>query len=156
LSDWKVENFTFGAFVQDLASVVDAVGLDRFPILGIRHGGRVAIAYAVRYPERVSHLMLYGCYARGWAKRGTSEVSERWEVQKSLIKLGWGQDNPAFRQLWSSLYIPDATPEQWQWFNDLHRICTEPENTFRLPDQIRKINVMNHINMEKDYAQVTL
>ena len=149
LSDWKVPNFTFEAFVQDLASVVDAVGMDRFPIMGISQGGPVAIAYAVRYPERVSHLILYGCYARGWAKRGTPEVSERWEVQKSLIKLGWGQDNPAFRQLWSSLYIPDATPEQWQWFNDLHRICTSPENAFRLLDELGKIDVVDLLKQVK-------
>jgi len=149
LSDWKVENFTFEAFVEDLASVVDAVGMDRFPILGISQGGPVAIAYAVRHPERVSQLILYGCYARGWAKRGTPEVSERWQVQKSLIKLGWGQDNPAFRQLWSSLYIPDATPEQWQWFNDLHRICTSPENAFRLLDELGKIDVVDLLKQVK-------
>ena len=65
LSDWDVENFTFEAFVQDLESVVDALGLDRFPILGISQGGPVAIAYAVRHPEKVSHLILYGSYARG-------------------------------------------------------------------------------------------
>jgi pimeloyl-ACP methyl ester carboxylesterase len=149
LSDWKVQNFSFEAFVQDLASVVDAVGMDRFPIMGISQGGPVAIAYAVRYPERVSHLILYGSYARGWSKRGNPEVSERWEVQKSLIKLGWGQDNPAFRQLWSSLYIPDATLEQWQWFNDLHRVCTSPENAFRLLDELGRIDVVDLLKQVK-------
>src|SRR5947208_9970108 len=98
LSDWKVDNLTFDAFVQDLESVVDAVGLDRFPILGISQGGPVAIAYAVRHPERVSHLVLYGSYARGWAKRGSPpEVIQQRQAQQTLIKLGWGQDNPAFR-----------------------------------------------------------
>ena len=100
LSDWNAEQFTFETFVQDMESVVDAVGLKRFPILGISQGGPVAIAYAVRHPERVSHLILYGSYARGWAKRGLpSEAIERMLAQQTLIKLGWGQDNPAFRQI---------------------------------------------------------
>jgi Tol biopolymer transport system component/serine/threonine protein kinase/pimeloyl-ACP methyl ester carboxylesterase len=143
LSDWDVENFTFEAFVQDLATVVDTLGLDRFPILGISQGGPVAIAYAVRHPERVSHLILYGSYARGWAKRGAPEVIERFQAQKTLIKLGWGQDNPAFRQLWTTLYVPDATPEQWQWFNDLHQVSTSPDNAIRLLDELGKIDVVD-------------
>jgi Tol biopolymer transport system component/pimeloyl-ACP methyl ester carboxylesterase len=143
LSDWDVENFTFEAFVQDLATVVDSLGLDRFPILGISQGGPVAIAYAVRHPERVSHLILYGSYARGWAKRGAPEVIERFQAQKTLIKLGWGQDNPAFRQLWTTLYVPDATPEQWQWFNDLHQVSTSPDNAIRLLDELGKIDVVD-------------
>jgi hypothetical protein len=102
LSDWNVESFSFEALVRDLEAVVDAVGLDRFPILGISQGGPVAIAYAVRHPEKVSHLVLYGTYARGWARRGSSpEVIEQRQAQQTLIKLGWGLDNPAFRQLWT-------------------------------------------------------
>src|SRR5437588_10277399 len=116
LSDWNCSDLSFNAWVDDLESVVTAAKLDRFPILGISQGGPVAIAYAVRHPERVSHLILYGSYARGWAKRGTPDVIERFRALKTLIKLGWGQDNPAFRQLWSTLYAPDGTPEQWQWF----------------------------------------
>ena len=91
LSDWNVKDITFEAFVQDLESVVDAAGLNRFPILGISQGGPVAIAYAVRHPEKVSHLILYGAYARGWAKRGSPpEDIERRQAQLTLIKLGWG------------------------------------------------------------------
>jgi TolB-like protein/pimeloyl-ACP methyl ester carboxylesterase/Flp pilus assembly protein TadD len=143
LSDWDVENFTFEAFVQDMESVVETVGLQRFPILGISQGGPVAIAYAVRHPERVSHLILCGSYARGWAKRGLpSEAMERIVAQQTLIRLGWGQDNPAFRQLWTTLYIPDGTQEQWQWFNDLHRISTSPENAIRLLNELGKIDVV--------------
>lgn len=149
LSDWNVEHLRFDSFVEDLESVVDAVGLKRFPILGISQGGPVAIAYAVRHPERVSHLILYGSYARGWAKRGVPEVIERWQAQKTLIKLGWGQDNPAFRQLWTTLYVPDATPEQWHWFNDLHRVSTSPENAIRLLDELGKIDVVDLLSQVK-------
>ena len=144
LSDWNAEHFTFEAFVQDMESVVAAVGLERFPILGISQGGPVAIAYAARHPEKVSHLILYGSYARGWAKRGSpSEAIERMLAQQTLIKLGWGQDNPAFRQMWTTLYIPDATQEQWQWFNDLHRVSTSPDNAIRLLDELGQIDVVD-------------
>lgn len=151
LSDWNVDQFTFEAFVQDMESVVEALGLKRFPILGISQGGPVAIAYAVRHPEKVSHLILYGSYARGWAKRSLpSEDIERLLAQQTLIKLGWGQDNPAFRQLWTTLYIPDATQEQWQWFNDLHRVSTSPDNALRLLAELGKIDVVDllpHVNV---------
>jgi TolB-like protein/pimeloyl-ACP methyl ester carboxylesterase/Flp pilus assembly protein TadD len=149
LSDWDVKNFTFEAFVQDLETVVDSLRLDRFPILGISQGGPVAIAYAVRHPEKVSHLILYGSYARGWAKRGIPEDVERREAQNKLIKLGWGQDNPAFRQLWSTQYVPDGTLEQWKWFNDLHRISTSPDNAIRLEHALGQIDVVDLLSQVK-------
>jgi eukaryotic-like serine/threonine-protein kinase len=150
LSDWNVEQFTFESFVQDMESVVAAVGLKRFPILGISQGGPVAIAYAVRHPEKVSHLILYGSYARGWGKRGLpSEAIERMVAQQTLIKFGWGHDNPAFRQLWTTLYVPDATPEQWQWFNDLHRVSTSPDNAIRLLNELGNIDVVDLLSQVK-------
>jgi pimeloyl-ACP methyl ester carboxylesterase/tRNA A-37 threonylcarbamoyl transferase component Bud32 len=148
LSDWNVANLSFEAFVEDLESVVEAAGVDRFPLLGISQGGAVAIAYAVRYPEKVSHLILYGAYARGWAKRLSPEEIEQRQAQLTLVRLGWGKDNPAFRQLWTTLYAPDATPEQAQSFNDLQRVSTSPENAFIL------LNVMGHIDVEALLPQV--
>jgi len=142
LSDWHVQDLSFESFVTDLESVVDAVGLRRFALMGISQGGAVAIAYAIRHPERVSHLILYGAFAVGWAKsRSRPEEIEQRQAQLTLIKLGWGQDNPAFRQLWTSLYMPDATPEQMQWFNDLQRVTTSPENATRLFREIGNIDV---------------
>jgi pimeloyl-ACP methyl ester carboxylesterase/tRNA A-37 threonylcarbamoyl transferase component Bud32 len=141
LSDWNVANLSFEAFVEDLESVVEAAGLERFPLLGISQGGAVAIAYAVRYPERVSHLILYGAYARGWAKRASPEEIEQRQAQLTQVRLGWGKDNPAFRQLWTTLYAPDATPEQAQSFNDLQRVSTSPENAVRLLNEMGNIDV---------------
>ena len=143
LSDWKVEDLSFESFVRDLESVVDAVGLRRFALLGISQGGAVSIAYAVRHPERVSQLILYGAYALGWANRAVPEEIERRQAQLTLIKLGWGQDNPAFRQLWTTLYMPDATPEQMHWFNELQRVSTSPENAARLSTELGKIDVLD-------------
>lgn len=143
LSDWKVADLSFNAWVEDLESVVAAAKLDRFPLLGISQGGAVAIAYAVRHPEKVSHLILYGAYARGWITRDSAEEIEQRQAQLTLVRLGWGKDNPAFRQLWTSLYAPDATPEQAQSFNDLQRISTSPENAVKLLTEMGKIDVVD-------------
>ncbi|MGZ8846197.1 MAG: alpha/beta fold hydrolase [Pyrinomonadaceae bacterium] len=143
LSDWNVADLSFNAWVEDLESVVEAAKLERFPLLGISQGGAVAIAYAVRHPEKVSHLILYGAYARGWITRDSPEEIEQREAQLTLVRLGWGKDNPAFRQLWTSLYAPDATPEQAQSFNDLQRISTSPENAVKLLTEMGNIDVVD-------------
>jgi serine/threonine-protein kinase len=144
LSDWDVTDLSFEAFVRDLETVVDTLALDRFPILGISQGGPVAIAYAVRHPEKVSHLILYGSFPLGFARRQHSpEEIELRQAQKTLIKFGWGRDNPAFRQLWSTLYVPEGTTEHWQWFNDLQRMSASPENALRLLNEISQIDVVD-------------
>jgi pimeloyl-ACP methyl ester carboxylesterase len=148
LSDWKVADLSFEAWVEDLESVVKTAGVDRFPLLGISQGGAVAIAYAVRYPEKVSRLILYGAYAQGWAARESPEEIEQRQAQLTLVRLGWGKDNPAFRQIWTTLYAPDATPEQQQSFNDLQRVSTSPENAVKL------LNVMGNINVVDLLPQV--
>jgi pimeloyl-ACP methyl ester carboxylesterase len=148
LSDWDVADLSFEAWVHDLEAVVAAAALDRFPLLGISQGGAVAIDYAVRHPEQVSHLILYGAYARGWAQRESPEEIEQRQAQLTLVRLGWGKDNPAFRQLWTTLYAPDATPEQMQSFNDLQRVSTSPENAVKL------LNVMGNIDVVDLLPQV--
>jgi pimeloyl-ACP methyl ester carboxylesterase/DNA-binding winged helix-turn-helix (wHTH) protein len=132
LSDWDVEDISLDAFVRDLESVVDANGLDRFPLLGISQGCAVSIAYVVRHPQRVSHLVLYGGYARGRRKRGQQAEIEHSDALVTLIRQGWGRENPAFRQIFTSLFIPGATPEQMKWFNELQRMTTSPENAARI------------------------
>jgi pimeloyl-ACP methyl ester carboxylesterase len=66
LSDWDVKEFSLEAWVDDLEAVVEIEGLESFPLLGISRGGPIAITYAARHPEKVSHLILYGSYTRGW------------------------------------------------------------------------------------------
>jgi pimeloyl-ACP methyl ester carboxylesterase/DNA-binding CsgD family transcriptional regulator len=142
LSDWDVDDFSMDAWVGDLETVVEALGLERFPLLGISQGGPVGMAYAVRHPEKVSHLILYGSYARGRRKRNpTQQQLEEVEVLLKSIKLGWGRDNPAFRQLFTSLFMPEGTPEQVRWFNDLERVSTSPENAIRFSSAFYDIDV---------------
>jgi pimeloyl-ACP methyl ester carboxylesterase/DNA-binding winged helix-turn-helix (wHTH) protein len=137
LSDWDVDDISFDAFVSDLESVVEATGLQRFALLGISQGCAVSIAYAVRYPERVSHLVLYGGFARGRNRRDVAQS----DTLIALIRQGWGQENPAFRQFFTSLFVPGGTPEQMQWFNDLQRITTSPENAARILEATGVIEV---------------
>ena len=127
LSDWNAP-LNFDAFVDDLESVVDAAGLDRFDLLGISQGAAVAIAYSVRHPERVRKLHLWGGYAVGWMHRGDPAEIERREALMELTRQGWALDNPAFRQMFTSLYLPEASQEQQDWYNEMQRITTSPEN----------------------------
>jgi class 3 adenylate cyclase/pimeloyl-ACP methyl ester carboxylesterase len=132
LSDREVENVIFEAFVSDLETVVDAAGSERFALLGISQGCAVAIAYAVRHPERITHLMLYGGYPVGWAKRARSIAEkEQGAAMLTLVRLGWGQENAAFRQLFTSQFIPGGTKEQIDWFNELQRISSSPDDAMR-------------------------
>jgi pimeloyl-ACP methyl ester carboxylesterase len=132
LSDWDVPDISFEAFVRDLEAVVDAEGLEKFALLGISQGASVAIAYAVRHPDRVSRLILCSGYASGWRKRGSTEDIARRSALLTLVRYGWGQDNPAFRQVFTSLFFHDATAEQIRWFNELQRITASPENAARI------------------------
>jgi DNA-binding winged helix-turn-helix (wHTH) protein/pimeloyl-ACP methyl ester carboxylesterase len=132
LSDWDVADFSLDARVSDLETVVEAAKLDRFPLLGVSQGCAISIMYAVRHPERVSHLVLYGGFARGRRRRGSDQAVQSSDALLTLMLQGWGQDNPAFRQLFTSLFIPGGTMEQMQWYNDLQRITTSPENAIRL------------------------
>jgi serine/threonine protein kinase/pimeloyl-ACP methyl ester carboxylesterase len=141
LSDWNVPELSLESFVRDLEAVVDAARLDRFALLGISQGGPVSIAYAVRHPERVSHLILYGTYAVGWAVRNDPAERQLREAMVTLIRQGWGQNNAAFRQLWSSLYVPDGLPEQLNWFSELQRISTSPENAASLLTALGSLDV---------------
>ena len=144
LSDWEVADLSFDAWLTDLETVVDTVGVERFPLLGISQGASIAVAYAVRHPGRVSHLMLHGGYARGRLKRNPSpEKREEAEMMVRLAELGWGQENPAFRQFFTTLFIPGGTSEQHHWFNELERISTSPHNAARFIDEFNRIDVLD-------------
>jgi len=140
LSDWDVDEISFEAFVRDLETVVDAIGLERFPLLGISQGCAVSIAYAVRHPERVSQLILYGGFALGPLKRSPAETEQALAMM-TLMRQGWGTENPAFRQMFTSLFIPEGTKEQFEWFNELQRIAISPENAFRVRKAVGDIDV---------------
>ena len=143
LSDWDVGEMSFEAWVQDLETVVEAAGATRFPLIGISQGAPIAIAYAARHPDRVSHLILHGGFARGRLKRGLSDAfHEEANTMVKLAELGWGKENPAFRQFFTTQLFPGGSPAQHRWLNELARISTTPENAGKFMREFNNIDVM--------------
>jgi len=141
LSDWQVADISFDAMVDDLSSVVDHANLEQFDLLGISQGCSVSIAYAVRHPARVRRLILYGGYAAGWKLRELPGEKERREAMLTLTREGWGQNNPAFRQIFTTLFFPEASSGTVDWFNELQRVSTSPANAERLQRAFADIDV---------------
>jgi class 3 adenylate cyclase/pimeloyl-ACP methyl ester carboxylesterase len=132
LSDRRVSDYSLEAHVRDLEGVVDALGLERFALYGLSQGGPTAITYAVRHPGRVSHLILYGSFARvGWWV-DTEEGRQQFEAMTTLVRQGWGSDVPAFRQLFTSLFMPDADIDAIRAFNELQRVSAFADNVVDL------------------------
>jgi pimeloyl-ACP methyl ester carboxylesterase/DNA-binding CsgD family transcriptional regulator len=120
LSDRDVPAISFEAHVRDLECVVDGAGFERFALLGASQGAAFAVAYAARHPERVSHLIIYGGWVRGWARRGSPpEFLEQRQMELKLIEFGWGRDDPSFRQVFTTQFMPDAALDAIHAFNDL-------------------------------------
>jgi DNA-binding winged helix-turn-helix (wHTH) protein/pimeloyl-ACP methyl ester carboxylesterase len=141
MSQRDVDDVSFDTWVRDLETVVDAAGLDRFPLLGISRGGSIAIAYAVKHPERVTHLVLYGAFPAGLNRYGTPDQIEARRALTSLVRLGWGLNNAAFCKTFTCRFIPEATPEHERWFDELQRVSTSPENAARLMERDGDIDV---------------
>lgn len=133
LSDRDHIEFSLDRYVDDLEAVVAAVGVQRFAIFGMSGGGATAVAYAARNPERVTHLVLLGCYSRArLARNATPRQIEEAELQLKAIELGFELDNPGLRQLYASIRMPDGNTEQYRSFNDLMRVATTPANAANL------------------------
>ena len=153
MSDWDVDTLSLDAWVTDLETVVDAVGVERFPLLGISQGGAVAAAYAARHPERVSHLILYGAFALGGKKRAPAEKEMR-DAMTTLMRLGWGADNPSFRQMFTARFIPGATHEQADYFNELQRKTTSSECAARYFDVVNDFDIIDLLSKVKTQTLV--
>ena len=150
LSDHDVADCSFEAWVRDLEAVVDAQGLERFPILGISQGCAVAIAYTVRHPERVSRLILYGGYVVGRNYRSpTPQQQLEAAVLRNLVRVGWGRENPAFRQVFGQLFLPEGSPEQHQWFVDL-------ANTLPMENALRIMELTHALDVRSEAARLDL
>jgi len=149
LSDLDVDEFSIDAWVRDLEAVVDAAGLDRFPLVGISQGGAVAIEFAARHPERVSKLVLYGAFAKGPALRARSPEEEREaRLMLELPALGWGRREPVFRQVFTMRFLPDGPPEQWAAFDALQTRTTTTANA------VRFLEAFNAVDVEEAAARV--
>ncbi len=132
LSDWNVEDYSLSVFVDDLAAVVDAAGLDRFAIYGTSQGAPIAIDYAARHPDRVSHLILHGGYVRGRMLRAAAAEREQANALLTLMRHGWGKEGSQFLKAFTALYIPDGSLAQTGSLVELQRLTTSPENAVKL------------------------
>lgn len=133
LSDRNVSEVSFEAWVRDVEAVADAARLERFTLLGVSQGAAIAVAYAARHPERVSHLVLYGGYTQGWTSRNlTARERETYDTLGKLIELGWSGRDASLRQVFTMQFIPGAGIEQVRAFNELMRLSTSPETALRI------------------------
>ena len=141
MTDWTVGDLSVDRWVEDLAAVIECAAARKCVLVGISQGAATCIAYAAKYPERVSHLVLYGGYARGAAVRGTAREAQEFAALVQLARIGWGQEHSAFRDVFTSRFIPGATPEQVAWFSELCRRTTSPEIAADLLERRSRIDV---------------
>src|SRR3990172_9394100 len=140
LSDRDVNDFSIDAKLRDVEAVVENAGLQRFAVFGASEGGPTAITYAVRNPERVSHLILLGTFAHQPLPQ-TPEEGELMKAMLMTIKPGWGKDTPEFRQLWTARFMPEGDMEVIRWFNELQRVSGKAETVMALIGSIASIDV---------------
>lgn len=144
MSDWNVADLSMDRWMVDLDTIVNEVRPEGpFALLGISRGAAVCAAYAALHPERVSKLVLYGGYAQGWARRGDPDVASEYRAMTELMRVGWGRENPAFRQVFTSRFIPGATDQQVAWFNELCRKSMSPEQAARLLQAPSTIDIVD-------------
>lgn len=142
LSDWDIPELNFDQLVDDLRTVADAAGLERFDLLAISQGCPVAVAFAALQPKRVRRLVLINGFAAGWRYLREEEQLESWKAISTLVKTGWGKNTPTFRQIFTSQFFPDATREQADWWNELQKKSASPENAYRFMQLFGGINVL--------------
>lgn len=129
LSDRDCTEFSFARYVEDLGAVIRASGFDSYAMLGLTGGGALAVTHAVAHPKEVTQLVMVGSYLRGRSVRSTTpSAHEETELILKLVELGWGQDSPTFRQLFTYQFLPDGTPEQLQSFDELMRKSVSAKN----------------------------
>ena len=94
--------------VELLGAVLDELALDKVVLVGGSSGGCAAIAYAARFPERVSRLLLYGAYANG------PEITSP-EVQEAVVaavRSHWGLGS----RLLADIFLGDASSDERERF----------------------------------------
>jgi pimeloyl-ACP methyl ester carboxylesterase/DNA-binding CsgD family transcriptional regulator len=142
MTDQNVGDLSLERWVADVEDVVAAAKLSEpFSMLGISQGAAICVAYAVKHPERVSKLVLYGGYARGPFRRGDPDRASFYQAMIDLVRLEWGSDNPTYRQIFTSRFIPGGTDEQIGWYNDLCRKTLTAEIAARLLESRAMIDV---------------
>lgn len=142
LSESDAGDACIDTWVEDLEAVVEASGVDRFPLLGVCQGGPIAVEYAARHPERVSHLILYGSYARGALADGRdTEPARQARLLSELIEVGWGRDHPAFREVFAKIFMPSGPTASVEWLGELQRRAATPAAAATLWTAFQSVDV---------------
>lgn len=142
LSDRLIDSTSLQAWVGDMEAVVEAAGLERVVIVGLSQGAAAAIEYAARHPDKVAGLIICGGYAQGLLKRDATDAErELGKAMAKMMEFGWGSDNAAFRQVFSSRFFPDGTAEQIRWMNAQMKTCTTPAMAARILRAAYEIDV---------------
>jgi len=142
LSQREVSDISFEAWLSDLEAVTSTLK-EPFTLVGMSQGGALAIAYALRAPEKVERLVLVGAYARGMLVRDQAERTRlEAETLSNLIRLGWGRDVPAFNQVFTNLFIPGGTSRQHAWWQRLERDTASPDIAVRAIEAMHRIDVL--------------
>jgi pimeloyl-ACP methyl ester carboxylesterase/DNA-binding CsgD family transcriptional regulator len=146
MSDWRDQGLALDVWASDLDAVMRAAVVDTpVTLLGISQGAATCIRYALDHPDRVGRLILYGGYARGGLRRGAPEAEVFFRAMIDLARVGWGRDNPTFRQIFTSRFFPNGTPEQLEWFNDLCLKTTTGEIVARLLEARALVDVSEQL-----------
>ena len=140
-SDLDPLDITFDSFVDDVDAVVNDAKINKFPILGVSQGCAVSIAYAIKNPNKVSHLILFGGFARGKGQRNDPSYEAKSKMEQTMILSGWEDENPAFRQFFATSMIPEGNKEQMDSFNKIMKITTSAKNAARISMVNDQINV---------------
>jgi pimeloyl-ACP methyl ester carboxylesterase/DNA-binding CsgD family transcriptional regulator len=142
LSDWDVHDFSFEAWMEDMELVVEAARYERFALFGISQGAQLAIAYAVRHPERVSHLVILGGYLTGWGHvELTDAIRDEIAALITLMRVGWGRQSPIFRRVWTTKFVPDGDEDLLRAYDELMRRTASPANAARFEEAFGRIDV---------------
>lgn len=141
MSDWYVPNLNFDQLVEDFVTVVEAAGMERFDLLAISQGAPLAIAVAARYPNRIGKMVLINSFPCGWRHSPDPDHIESWEAMCTLIRAGWGKNSLALRQVYTSQFLPDGTPEQWDWSNEFQTRTASAENAYRILQMFGSVDV---------------
>jgi pimeloyl-ACP methyl ester carboxylesterase/DNA-binding CsgD family transcriptional regulator len=150
LSDRNVDDFSLETWISDLEAVVDAAGLQRFPLIGLCQGGVVAVAFAARHPERVSRLILYDSYLSGAYAEGVDQSLEKQaRTMSEMIEMGWGREAGAFREVFANLLMPDATKDQLRWIGELQRRSASATNARKLWDAFNTFDIRAEVGKLK-------
>ncbi len=141
LSDTRADDFSIERLVEDLGTVADAAGLDRFPIFASSQGVPVSVAFAARHSDRVSRMVLYGGYAQGRSLRDDAEDRAQAEAIATFIRTGWGQSGTAFARAFATTFMPDATSEQIADLTRMQLASATPANALALRRAIDAFDV---------------